>query len=86
MVVLKEEEKRKTVIVQSSIMAASFNPNEDKDNNGVNDFLQLAKHDLDVDIKKRKQYLEEKKFQEKSIHDAEKLKLEKEKDSSKRNF
>ena len=52
---------------------------EDKNDNGLNDFLELAKHDLDTDIKKRKQDLDERKFQEKSKNDIEKLKIEKRK-------
>lgn len=74
---VKEEERRKTIIVQSSIMGASFNPDRDIDNDGINDFLELARHNLDVDIRERKQALEEKKFEAKQKNDEEKINLEK---------
>lgn len=46
LIVLKEEERRKTEIAKMSIMGASYNPNHDADNDGMNDFVELAKLDL----------------------------------------
>ena len=72
-VVLKEEEKRKTVIVQNAIMAASFNPDEDKDNDGLNDFMEVAKYGLDADVKRRNVQLQENKFEHQKKIDEKKL-------------
>lgn len=73
LVVLKEEEKRKTVIVQSSIMGASFNPDMDKDDDGENDFLEIARDGLDAEIKRSKNQLDREKFEHQKVVDKEKL-------------
>lgn len=78
-VVLKEEEKRKTVVVQSSLMGMSFNPEADSDGDGINDFLEVAKHGLNADVQRRKVALEENKFEEAKKVNAQKLKNEAEK-------
>mgnify|MGYP003635952776 CR=1 FL=1 len=62
-VILKEEEKRKTVITQTSLMGMSFNPDADADKDGVNDFLEIAKHGVDADIKKSAQQLARDEFE-----------------------
>jgi hypothetical protein len=72
-VILKEEEKRKTVVVQNAIMAASFNPDEDKDNDGLNDFMEVAKYGLDADVKRRNVRLQENKFEHQKKIDEKKL-------------
>lgn len=64
---------------KQTILSVGFNENKDMDNDGTPDVLELAKHGVDTDIKNRKQTLEELKFQQKTKHDEEKLKLEKEK-------
>ena len=79
LVILKEEEKRKTVVVQNSLLGASFNPELDADGDGENDFMEIAKHGLDAEIKARQQKLEERKFIHSVNTDAEKLKLERQK-------
>jgi hypothetical protein len=56
--VTKEEEKRKTVEIQASLMGASFNPETDRDNDGINDYIELAKNGLDAEIKRGKLDLE----------------------------
>lgn len=61
-VILKEEEKRKTVVIQASITASSFNPDIDKDRDGENDFLEIARKGLETDIKARGQQLKEEQF------------------------
>lgn len=75
-VVLKEEEKRKTVIIQSSLLGASFNPDLDVDKDGVNDFIEIARHGLNADIQKGKLELEREKLQHKKKNDSDKIKLE----------
>lgn len=77
--VLKEEERRKTVVIQTSITGASFNPDQDIDDDGINDFLEIAKHGLNADVQKSKIDIEKQKLEHKKAFDTEKLKLEKEK-------
>ena len=77
--ILKEEERRKTVIAQASITGASFNPEQDSDNDGVNDFLEIAKHGLNAEIQKSKLELEKQKLDAKKKYDTQKLELEKRK-------
>ena len=72
--VLKEEEKRETVIVQSSIMGASFNPDQDADNDGLNDFMEVAKYGLDAEVKRRNVQLQENKLEHQKMIDDKKLK------------
>lgn len=74
MVILKEEERRKTVIEQSAIMGASFNPDQDVDNDGINDFIEIAKYGLDADVKKQQTQLKKEEFQHKRLVDNKKLK------------
>lgn len=71
---VKEEERRKTELMKASIMGASFNPDQDVDNDGVNDFIEIAKHGLDADVKKSKTQLERDKFEHQKETDKQKLK------------
>ena len=71
---MKEEEKRETVIVQSSIMGASFNPDQDADNDGLNDFMEVAKYGLDAEIKRRNVQLQENKLEHQKMIDDKELK------------
>lgn len=73
-IVVKEEERRKTEVVKASIMGASFNPDQDKDQDGVNDFIELAKNGLDADIKQSQKELEREKFEHQKQTDNKKLK------------
>lgn len=91
-VILKEEEKRKTLITTSAIMGASFNPDQDKDNDGINDFLEIAKYGLDAKIKEKKIALDSNKFEhQKKVDDKrleqidKKLVIDKQKANSKSN-
>lgn len=79
---LKETERRKTEIVKNSLMGASFNPDMDRDNDGENDFIELAKNGLDADIKRSKQDLDRDKFEHQKQVDKQKLKNESKKISS----
>lgn len=63
LIVLKESERRETEIQKIAIMGASYNPDEDKDDDGENDFLEIARKGLETDIKQRKQNLDERKFE-----------------------
>ena len=71
--VLKERERRKTVVAQAAITGASFNPDQDADNDGKNDFLEILNDGLDADIKRNKQSLEREKFDHQRQVDNRKL-------------
>ena len=53
-IIVKEEERRKTEEMKAALTGASFNPDTDADNDGVNDFVELARDGLDADIKREK--------------------------------
>lgn len=79
LVITKESERRETEIQKAALMGMSFNPEVDTDNDGVNDFLEVAKHGLDAEIKRDKLRLDTAKFQHQVVMDNEKIKNEKEK-------
>lgn len=83
LIILKEEERRKTEVVKGSIMGASFNPDMDKDEDGNNDFIEIARDGLDADITRRKLNLEEAKFAHQMTVDKKKLEIEDKKASKK---
>lgn len=78
-VILKEEEKRKTEIQKQTILSLGFNENKDMDNDGTPDILEVAKHGLNAEIQNRKVDLDEEKFAHQKEVDKEKIKLEKRK-------
>jgi len=73
-IVLKEEEKRKTEVVKNALIGASFNPDQDVDNDGVNDFLEIARYGLDADVKRSNVQLQRDKLEHQKIMDEKKLK------------
>lgn len=74
--ILKEEERRKTVLAQAAITGASFNPDADADNDGKNDFVELAQAQLDNGIKMSAQQLDREKFEHQKQTDNKKLQQE----------
>lgn len=78
-IVLKEEERRKTEIQKQAMFSLGFDPNKDVDEDGTPDILEVAKHGVDAEIKRRKQKLDEDKFEEERETNREKLKLEQKK-------
>lgn len=78
-IILKEEERRKTVIAQTALVGMSFNPDVDSDGDGVNDYLEIARDGVNADIKREKNQLDREKFEHAKVIDNEKLKLEKKK-------
>ena len=78
-VVLKETEKRKTVIAQSAVMGMSFNPDADTDEDGVNDFLEIARDGVNAEIKRSEQQLKREKFEHDKVIDNEKILIDKQK-------
>lgn len=79
LVVLKASEERKTKLEVAKVTAASFNPDQDANNDGINDFLQIDKHVLDAETKRAKIRLDEKKLNHTKRMDKEKLKTERQK-------
>jgi len=79
LIILKEEERRKTEIQKQTILAMGFNEDKDMNDNGVPDVLEIAKHGLDVNLKTRKQDLDENKFEHQKKVDADKKVLEEKK-------
>jgi hypothetical protein len=63
LIVLKESERRETEIQKISLVGASYNPELDRDNDGENDFIEIARKGLETEIKQRKQNLDERKFE-----------------------
>jgi hypothetical protein len=78
-IILKEEEKRKTAVVQGAFTSASFNPDIDKDNDGVNDFIELANNELNKDERREKMNLSREKFEHQKKIDKEKIDIDKKK-------
>lgn len=62
-IILKEEERRKTVVQQYALTGMSFNPDADKDGDGINDYLEIANKGLDAEVKMSKEQLEREKFE-----------------------
>lgn len=73
LIVLKEEERRKTEVIKNALLGASYNPDQDKDQDGINDFIEIAKQGLDADIKQSKQQLDREKFEYQKELDSKKL-------------
>ena len=78
-IILKEEEKRKTEIIKGSILAASFNPDIDKDGDGDNDFLEIARDGVDANIRAKEVQLGQDKLNHDKVIDKKKLELEEKK-------
>lgn len=77
--VLKEEERRKTEIAKASLIGASFNPEADVDGDGQNDFIEIMRGEVDMQVKKEKLALEKDKLEHQKKQDKIKNSLEKEK-------
>lgn len=76
LIVLKEEERRKTEIQKQAMFSLGFDENKDRDNDGIPDVLEVAKHGLNADIQNRKLSLEEDKLRHKKEYDKKKLDME----------
>ena len=77
LIVLKETERRETEIQKQAMFSLGFDENKDRDDDGVPDVLEVAKHNVDADIKARKQNLDEKKFEEDKKNNEHKRKIDK---------
>jgi len=78
-VVLKEEEKRKTVSLQSALVGMSFNPDADSDGDGVNDFLEIARDGVNADIKREELQLKREELEHKKEIDKAEIEIKKKK-------
>lgn len=77
--IIKEEERRKTIVAGNAIQGMSFNPDADADGDGVNDFLEIARYGVDAEVKRSKIQLEKEALEHRKNYDNEKLKNEKQK-------
>ena len=77
--ILKEEERRKTEMAKAALMGASFNPKADIDGDGQNDFIEIMRGEVDMQVKKEKLALEKDKLEHQKKQDKIKNNLEKEK-------
>jgi hypothetical protein len=76
LVVLKEAERRKTVIAGAALTGMSFNPDADADNDGVNDFLEVARDGVNAEIQRGKNQLDREKFEQSKVEHKDKMKIE----------
>lgn len=76
LVVLKETERRKTVIAGNALTGMSFNADADSDDDGVNDFLEIARDGVDAEIKRGKNRLDMAKLDQAKKEHNDKMKLE----------
>jgi len=79
LIILKEEEQRKTEIIKGGIMAASFNPDQDKDKDGVNDFIEIAIDGVNAEIARDKNEIAREALTVKKQENRDKLEIEKSK-------
>ncbi len=82
-IVIKEEERRETELQKQAILAMGFDENKDRNNNNIPDVLEVAKTAIDVDLKDRKQTLDEQKFEHQKQNDKEKNSIAKSKQKQK---
>ena len=54
LIILKEEERRKTELGKQALMGASFNPEADINNNNKNDFVELMDKDVKNNLEQQK--------------------------------
>lgn len=85
-VVLKETERRKTVIAQNALLGMSFNPDKDSDGDGENDFFEIVKHGVDANIKNRALDIKEQELKQKKEYDNKKLENDRVNAKGKRNL
>jgi hypothetical protein len=79
LIVIKEEERRKTELAKAALLGSSYNPDTDANNNNKNDFWELQEKILKMKTLQDKMNLEKEKFREKKKIDKEKLEIQRSK-------
>ena len=79
LIVLKEEERRKTEIQKQTILSLGFAEDKDVNDNDVPDVLEVAKFGVETKLKMQKQLLDAQKFEHQKKQDEEKNRLEEKK-------
>lgn len=77
MIILKEEERRKTEIAKTAMLGASYNPDADRDNDGQNDYVEMAAKIAKINLDKEKLKVEKDKLNHEKSMDEKKLEIEK---------
>lgn len=85
MIILKEEERRKTVVQTQTILSLGFNEDKDMDKDGMPDILEVAKHGVDAQIRAREIALAEKKQSDDVRLAEKKIEVDKEKNTIMKN-
>ena len=75
----KNEEETKKGMAIAAMTGASFNPDEDKNDNGINDYVEMSRKIAETDIKKEALQLQKEKFGHEKDVDNKKLELDKKK-------
>jgi len=78
-IIVKAEEDRKTKIAVASITGASFNPDVDQDNDGINDFMEIAIKQGNLNLKEKDLEIKANALNHKKKIDEKKLEIDKEK-------
>ena len=79
---VKEEERRKTVIQQQTMLSVGFNENKDFDQDGELDVMEIARNSTDANIRMMQEFREDKKLDHQIENDKEKNSIEKSKVSA----
>lgn len=79
LIILKEKERRETELQKQAMLSLGFAEDKDADQDGTPDVFEVYKYGEEADIKRKKLALDEKKLDQKTEHDQQKLKLEAEK-------
>ena len=62
LIILKESERRETELQKQAMLSMGFDTNKDADNDGEPDVFEVYKHGIEADLKRKKQQLDEQKF------------------------
>jgi hypothetical protein len=84
-IILKEEERRKTDIQKQLILTLGFDPEKDRDQDGVADALEVARDGINANIQMKKEARESRALDHKIEDDKEKNKLKSREITSKNN-
>ncbi len=77
--ILLEDKKTEREIQKQAILSLGFNEDKDVDKDGKPDILEVAQQGVNAEIQRRKQDLDEKKFEQDKKEHADKQKIEKQK-------